>query len=473
MDPPIPILPVPSSNQLSATGAAPQSRPSRLLADAAGAAALALVLLLVFLIDQFRSPVSAGGDEAAAGPGRGSIFDVNRPFADRPIAEVRADPERKQWIGGFGGNGASEAAARAGLDWLARHQAEDGHWGPDCLSHQPNGRCKADKPCGGSGAEHAVAQTALAVLAMQAGGHYDFNKQDYSDRVRKGLDWLVTTQRDDGCFINPHSAGRCNMYEHGIATFALADACEMAESAERPQEGQRYRKAAQKAVRFIVEHQHDDGGWRYTEDRYERSDTSVSGWQILALKAAKRGKVVDIDPPFIERVEKFFKTCELNDHGRTAYQPGSVITNATTGVGMLFHQFILERPDSPLVKEAAKYLADLAEGSQDNPVPRRRRRAMPIGGQDDMYMLYNCTLAMFQAGGQEWKRWNDVNRDRIIELQRKEENQCVRGSWDPCCQWDGQGGRIYTTALGVLTLEVYYRYKSERAQVYLEPAEKP
>ena len=35
---------------------------------------------------------------------------------------------------------------------------------------------------------------------------------------------------------------------------------------------------------------------------------------------------------------------------------------------------------------------------------------------------------------------------------------CARGSWPPTDQWGAHGGRIYSTALAVLTLEVYYRF---------------
>ena len=34
------------------------------------------------------------------------------------------------------------------------------------------------------------------------------------------------------------------------------------------------------------------------------------------------------------------------------------------------------------------------------------------------------------------------------------------GSWDPIGQWSKWGGRIYSTALNALTLEVYYRHKA-------------
>ena len=112
------------------------------------------------------------------------------------------------------------------------------------------------------GAEHRVALTGLAVLAFQAGGHYDFNNREYSQCVRHGLDWLVAHQRSDGCFLDPdHGTRSCNMYEHGIAAFALADACEMSLSLHQ-EPFDPYRQAAEKAVQFIHYAQHDDGGWR-------------------------------------------------------------------------------------------------------------------------------------------------------------------------------------------------------------------
>ena len=36
------------------------------------------------------------------------------------------------------------------------------------------------------------------------------------------------------------------------------------------------------------------------------------------------------------------------------------------------------------------------------------------------------------------------------------------GSWDPIGEWGIAGGRVYATAIGAMTLEVYYRFR--RAQ---------
>jgi hypothetical protein len=51
-----------------------------------------------------------------------------------------------------------------------------------------------------------------------------------------------------------------------------------------------------------------------------------------------------------------------------------------------------------------------------------------------------------------------VVRDRLTATQHR--GGRLDGSWDPTqSRWGVErGGRIYTTALGTMTLEVYYRY---------------
>ncbi len=113
---------------------------------------------------------------------------------------------------------------------------------------------------------------------------------------------------------------------------------------------------------------------------------------------------------------------------------------------MLAHIFLLGDPGYHLVPQGATFLAGQAEGAASTA---------------NYYDLYNCTLALYAAdgpSGPEWTRWNDHVRDRVIALQRPPDSGCERGSWPRQTGHDGNGGRVYTTALGVLTLEVYYRY---------------
>ncbi len=455
-------IPPPPPDHLAAEDDRHRRRVQR-LTDASIALLLFLALGIVLVLDRR----STGKDALFA-----RHADSERLLFDplhEPIAAVRQDPQRKKWIGAYGGTAESEAAVRRGLDWLARHQASDGHWGPDALRARPEGRCKPGDVCSEGGGEHRAALTGLAVLAFQAGGHYDFNGNEYSGCVRQALAWLLEHQRPDGAFFDPeHNQGFCNMYEHGIAAFALADACEMAVSAGRVPED-RYCQAAQKAVQFIQYAQHNDGGWRYSEEHAPPSDVSVSGWQVLAMNAAREAKIAAIGDDCQARMLTFFNRCEDRASGRTFYQPHyNLPSDAPTAIGMLVHQFLLHQPDAPLVAAGANYLAGEAESSFGRGRWKRANRRRPASAPGDYYTFYNGTLAMFQAGGGAWKRWNDVIRDMVIERQCDANEGCRRGSWDPMDNnWDHQGGRVYSTALAVLTLEVYYRYTSERAKVYL------
>ncbi|HEX7450215.1 MAG TPA: prenyltransferase/squalene oxidase repeat-containing protein [Pirellulales bacterium] len=361
----------------------------------------------------------------------------------------RTQPKTSDWLGERGGTAASQQAVEDGLDWLARHQATDGHWGADCLGTGLNSRCDRVAPCDGLGEAYEAAHTGLALLAFQAAGHYYFNGQKYSGQVKKGLDYLFWKQSVDGSIVGsqvptPEQADAgiqfpgCFMYEHAVATFALCEACAVAIAAGKKPDP-RYQLAAQRAVSFIEEVQHDDGGWRYTVNAKDVSDSSVSGWAMLALKTAREAEL-RVSPQTISKMMDFFAT-HYSD-GRTHYlRFGNAGSDALTGVGMMAVVFFEHKLDSPVVQSGAARLA-----------------VYDIAGRPDYYSWYNCTMAMFQVGGEPWNRWNDVHRDSVIGLQVQGE-ACERGSWPPNDRWGKAGGRIYSTALAVLTLEVYYRFQ--------------
>ncbi|MHB8900701.1 MAG: carboxypeptidase regulatory-like domain-containing protein, partial [Thermoguttaceae bacterium] len=369
----------------------------------------------------------------------------------------RTRSNRAGWIAEYGGTPQSEAAVDAALDWLARHQLPEGYWGPEGLAGGDHSRC-TDASCSGVGGAYEAAQTGLALLAFQAGGHYDFNGNAYSPAVRRGLDWLAARQRPGGGLLGTHRPDQKGpfhqyyMYEHGIAAFALGEACAVAR-AEGRQPDPRYLEALREAMAFLERMQHDDGGWRYRPDRQQPSDTSVTGWQVLAIKTAQEAGM-PVGDRCLARIGPFFDAHADESTGQTRYQGGSTSSEATTGVGMLARQFLLDQADSPMVDKAAAFLAGLAERTWDTDARRRQHR--------DYYLWYNCTLAMFHAGGDPWRRWNPIVRDALIDLQCSD--GCRRGSWDPDDRWGSKGGRVYSTALAALCLEVYYRYNREAAR---------
>jgi hypothetical protein len=386
---------------------------------------------------------------------------------------ARTEPKTPEWLAARGGTLESQKAVDDGLNWLARHQAEDGHWGADCLGTAPNSRCDQNAPCLWPGEGYEIAQTGLALLAFQAAGHYYFNGQKYSGQVAKGLDFLVEDQAPDGSIVgskNPSpeqvNAGRAFqahfMYEHAIGTFALCEACAVA-IAEGTDPDPRYQIAAARAVYFIESVQHDDGGWRYRVNAGDESDCSVSGWVMLALKSAREAKV-NVSPETISRMMKFFAAHYAD--GRTSYVVGAPGSPTMTGVGMMAVEFFDHKLDSPIVQGGAAYLADAADGIAPKPPgapgtdfrpPENKNFSVSFLAANNYYLWYNCTMAMFQIGGKPWKRWNGALRDGLVALQVQGEG-CERGSW-PFGDFTMMGGRIYSTALAVLTLEVYYRFQ--------------
>jgi hypothetical protein len=78
-------------------------------------------------------------------------------------------------------------------------------------------------------------------------------------------------------------------------------------------------------------------------------------------------------------------------------------------------------------------------------------------GQGNPYFWYYGTLAMFRAGGGAWSTWNEAMKKTLLPAQAGD------GSWNPIDAYakyarDDANDKSYTTALSVLSLEVYYRY---------------
>ena len=187
----------------------------------------------------------------------------------------RGSGNRKQISGPTGGTPAADQAVKGGLNWLARHQAPAGNW-----SLQHSKYCKHGGSCSGEGSiQHDAGATALALLAFQAAGQtHKLASGPYHRQCQKAISWLMKHQ-------NPRtgdlSAGDPQpMYSHGLATIALCEAYAMTRDAA-------VGAAATKAVRLIEQGQNEVlGGWRYHPGSHD-ADTSVTGWQVMALKSAQ------------------------------------------------------------------------------------------------------------------------------------------------------------------------------------------
>jgi hypothetical protein len=130
--------------------------------------------------------------------------------------------------------------------------------------------------------------------------------------------------------------------------------------------------------------------------------------------------------------------------GQFAYQPGAAPNLSMTAVGLLCSQYLGTRRDDALMTDGTA----------------RLMAALPDEDRRDLYFWYYATQVMHNQPGTDWDVWNRRIRNLLVASQ--ERSECATGSWDPQRPspdpWGAQGGRLMTTCLATLTLEVYYRY---------------
>ena len=330
-----------------------------------------------------------------------------------------------------GGTEGSEKSVALALAWLAEHQLPDGSWSyqlrqcPSC-----GGKCRNSGSNGSS-----IAATAMGVLPFLAAGNTPTTGK-YKRVVANGINYLVSQgmESENGMSFRD---GPGNMYSHGLAAIAICETYAML----TPRERARYRQLeyiAQEATRFIEYAQASDGGWRYTPKQL--GDTSVSGWQMMALKSAELASL-DVSQSTIFGMRSFLRdVVALEDGARYAYMKNSSETLATDAIGLLCRLYLDWNVRNETLLKGAKRLAE-ADRSLGNP-----------------YYTYYVSQLLHNVGGSVWNNWNREMREKLIKAQQMDGHE--RGSWFPDgadghCQ---QGGRLYATSLNCMVLEVYYRH---------------
>ena len=152
-------------------------------------------------------------------------------------------------------------------------------------------------------------------------------------------------------------------------------------------------------------------------------------------------------------MREFLDSCSSGQHqGLASYRPGQGASSPMTAEALLC-RYILNKSVGPNSLEEAQ---------------RQMETELPSEDQVNLYYWYYGTLAMYQAGGSGWQRWNKALKRSLLGLQNRDGDDA--GSWPASGTWGGYGGRVYSTAIATLSLEVYYRYLPVYQQVAeLEP----
>jgi hypothetical protein len=381
----------------------------------------------------------------------------------RPIPssyQMRLSPERQQFAMMSGGDANSEASVERALAWLAQAQSPDGSWNAAAHGAGHETAAARNRTEGeyrhNAGLKANTAMTGLALLALLGAGHTQLDGR-YSGRVTAGLQYLLSQQLPSGDLSGRDQVGQeptvlfARMYSHGMAALALSEAYSMTgDSTLLP--------AIQSACRYSLNAMNPKtGGWRYSVPTEDPGDTSQFGWQAMTLNSAANNQAISLQPQTHLLMQRFLDSVSTGRSGglavyrnRQAGVPSiAQATPAMTSEAMA-SRLLLGMPVSPAAAEEAQ---------------RMLLNNLPGASEENVYYWYYATLAMYQLRGdgddagiqaRAWTKWNEALKQQLCSTQVPQGPNS--GSWNPTCVWGGYGGRVYSTALACMCLEVYYRY---------------
>ena len=303
----------------------------------------------------------------------------------------------------------TEAVIHGALRYLAAQQSTNGSW-----------------TALGRRGEHPVAMTGYALIAFMAAGNLP-EEGDYARQVNAGMQFLLDSIQTDGTYRDV-AAGQY-MYNHGIATIALAELYGQTRSPA-------IRTKLERAVKLIIGAQTDrgenKGGWRYRPFPGD-ADISVTVMQVVALRAAKNAGF-DVPQQTIDDAIDYVRRCKVGATGGFSYGaedrggPGFARTAAAVYSLQVCGQY-----DDPLVQPASNYLFE-----------HNRTR--------DQWWTYGCnyaTPAQYMIGGATWTRWYGLMKETLLGSVQRVGDQCY---------WEGEVGPVYCTAAHATILAMPWHY---------------
>ena len=369
------------------------------------------------------------------GGGSGKMFGlIPESMRKRCSAE-----DRLERLAQNGGTPACEEAVKKGLKYLKSKQNTDGSWGN----------------------QNKASMTGLALLAYF--GHCETPaSEEFGQSCMDGIVYLVNLGAREGNEgkLSTQQGDKHWPYEHAIATYALGEALTFCK--ELKIDVPNLELVTQQAGQFIIDNQHASGGWEYGYEREgdRGGDLSIAGWHIQALKACEHSKIKYKGMSgAINAGLKYVVKCQDESGGFGYTGPaasGGLDYHTLTGVGMLAHQMWGKGGMSP-VKKGADYIREKSKFDYNTQYC-------------DLYGHYYESQAMMQRGGEDWKFYNNLFRDQILNNQNEDGSWKVPGGGQKpravAAKWaDGNDeGAIYRTALCSLMLEVYYRFLNAGGQ---------
>ena len=353
------------------------------------------------------------------------ISDVQSPLTMTGLFGNRSDSGRAAALRDYNQFAKiTEASVIRALDWLKKNQNPDGSWNKNLKT----------------------GLTGLGLLTFLAHGETP-GSEDYGLTIEKAMKFLISRCKEDGHFV--HDGGIHGVYEHAIGAYAVSEAYGITRHPS-------LKDVMDRSIGVIVKGQQKNGSWDYHYGKGDRSDLSVAGWQIQAMKAAK---AAGADTPGLkEAMKKAVPGVKLflKEDGNYGYSNKNRRTNqGLTGVAVLCMQLMGYATDAA-TRDGLRALDDaICEWG--------------VGTSHDdyqgwpFYSWYYVSQAKFHHG----KNWNAWNAEMVKTIVGHQEDDGHWLSWME--QEKKNGGAVYATTLAALTLQVYYRflptYKAEAVEI--------
>ena len=394
------------------------SAPSNSMAKVIAAQSTSPIAIPVPDIDVVTPNADFGdGEDFGGGWGDGEGAGAAGGFGAVPATMRKrcSKEDRMQRLLEMGGTPECEDAVVKALQWLKATQKSDGSWND----------------------QHPVAMTGFAILAFL--GHCETPlSEEYGETVLKAITYLVNNGlKNDGRLTSVGLASNAWVYEHGIATYALAESYTFCKSlnVNIPD----LDTVTKKAGDIIIQGQGESGGWVYRYESTNSGDNSVGFWQIQALKAGKHtGLWKDNDLKKIARRALGWLEKVQGNNGAIGYRNDPNRSPGLTGGGVLAFQ-MWDEENSKAARKGIKYIAENAKF---------------VWGDEtsNLYYHYYHAQAMINRGGREWEDYNNLFRDGLVKAQNED------GSWNQTGIRHGPVNTHMATCMATLMLEVYYRF---------------
>ena len=335
---------------------------------------------------------------------------------------------RAQLVEKGGGSQQSEAAVEAALKWFANHQLPDGSWSLD-FQQCPSCRGQCSHSGGGVKKYPTAGPTALALLPFLGRG-YTHKQGPYKQQIEAALNVLATK------VVQGKGDADEGMYVQGLTGICLSEAYALTQD-------RRLAGPAQLAVNYIMAAQDmTRGGWGYTYRNAGTSDTSILGWNLIAMKSAHLA-ALNVNSLNIKKAVEFLDSVQSDEGSAYGYRAPKdrPANHATTAVGLLCRMYLGWKKDRPGLNAGLD-------------------RLVKAGPSANLYYDYYATQVLHHVEGDRWLSWNAKMRELLLKTQRTSGHE--KGSWYE--DMDGEkvgcrtGGRLYSTSLATMILEVYYRH---------------